>query len=326
MNRHFALFVGIMALAGSVLAGCSNDSTGPADDGQAPAGVSDEMTAIQYFAREDDFVKNEEETFGDVTLEPGEYATFGKIDAAITPLRWGRIITGVNRSVTVNLLPGDSIAIARVTKTITGDFKIRALNGTGDTVVITKPFTDQSTRNVMFKRVRREPVRYWLNWLPVATSLVDGGTVGQSSSIDLVRLAMYLPGGDSVVVTDPNRFWLRYRWTYLYNAADSDVPEFTPGQRVRLQAKLTSAAADTDMVVLRFGVRGLQRARVRMRLTAEQFDPATGKYVRTYEIPFYTHAHTGFFHAGVDAMTRGTIFDDQAPYAVSWWGIPYRVL
>jgi hypothetical protein len=51
-----------------------------------------------------------------------------------------------------------------------------------------------------------------------------------------------------------------------------------------------------------------------------------GTFDRVFEISWPVHFHTGFFTAGVDAMTRGTLFDDQAPYSVNWWGIPYRVL
>jgi hypothetical protein len=28
---------------------------------------------------------------------------------------------------------------------------------------------------------------------------------------------------------------------------------------------------------------------------------------------------------GVDVMTKGTLYDDVAPYAANWWGVPYRV-
>jgi hypothetical protein len=41
--------------------------------------------------------------------------------------------------------------------------------------------------------------------------------------------------------------------------------------------------------------------------------------------PQYIHFHRGFFHLGLDAITRATLMDDSAPYSVSWWGIPYRV-
>ena len=41
--------------------------------------------------------------------------------------------------------------------------------------------------------------------------------------------------------------------------------------------------------------------------------------------PQYVHFHRGFFHMGIDAITRATLMDDVAPYSVSWWGIPYRV-
>ena len=56
---------------------------------------------------------------------------------------------------------------------------------------------------------------------------------------------------------------------------------------------------------------------------------ANGTYTRVYEVsrtvPLFMHANRGYFHMGIDAMTKATLFDDVAPYAVSWWGIPYKV-
>ena len=85
---------------------------------------------MQYFAKNDEFVANDEETFADKAVETFDYGTFGKVDAAITPLRWGRFVTSVTRTVTTTIQPGDTIAIAVVDKNIIGTLKIRGLNGT----------------------------------------------------------------------------------------------------------------------------------------------------------------------------------------------------
>lgn len=322
MKRSLAVLWSAALLAGTFLVGCNKDE-GP--DEQAPSGVgTTEQSAMKYYATGDDFVQNDEATFADKDVEPADYGTFGKIDAAITPLRFGRFITNVSTSVTVEVQPGDSLAIAHVAKVITGTFKIKALNQTGDTVVIDKPFVDNSNRNVIFKRVGREVRRFWVNWVPVATSLVAGATAQTTTPIAVTKLTLFLANGDTITVTDPLGYYLRYRWRALFGGGRQDVPELLGGQRLVLQATILSSSADTDFVALRFGANALQRKRQRMVLVS-QVNNGNGTYTRVYQTPFFVNFHPGFFHAGVDAMTRATIYDDTAPYSVSWWGIPYRV-
>jgi len=329
MKKQHEILFGLAMIAGVLLTGCK-DSAGPGDDEQAPAGVTNEMDAMKYFALQDEFVKNTEETISDDNLYPADYGTFGKVAAEITPLRFGRFITSVTRTATPTILPGDSIAIVFVEKEIMGVFKIRGLNGVGDTVTIEKPFTDNSTRNLVFKRVERNPRMYWRNWVPVATSLVDGGTVAPNDNIDITMVQLFLPNGDTITVTDPNSYYLRYRWLHMYDGGRKDVPEFSPNQRAILQATVVSTSADTDFVALRYGVGTFQKRRMRLTLVSE-VNNGDGTYTRVYQtrdsgMPgFVIHPHRGWFHAAVDAMTRETLYDDAAPYSVNWWGIPYRV-
>ena len=324
MKRTIVALWGMSMVAGLLIVGCNNQSTGP-DDELAPVGVTNEQEAMKYFAMEDAFVKNAEETFRDDAVEPMDYGTFGKIDAAIIPLRFGRFITSVTRTATVTTMPGDTIAVVNVQKTIQGVLKIKALDANGDTLadLIEKPFTDNAVRNVIFKRVNRDLRRYWKNWLPVATSLVSGGTAAPNNNVSITMVKMYLPNGDSITVTDPENYFLRYRWTRLFDGGRNDVPELLGGQRVLLQATIVSTSPDTDFVALRYGVGLFMKRRMRMNLVSEVENGGT--YTRLYEVPFFVHFHKGWFHAGIDAVTRETLFDDQAPYSVSWWGVPYRV-
>lgn len=315
MKKPLALLWTFAALAAMLIAGCSK-VVGPEEQG-------DEQSAIKTYAASDDFVQNDEVTFADKDVEPADYGTFGKIDATITPLRFGRFITNVSTTVTVDIQPGDSIAIAHVAKIITGNFKIKAINTAGDTVVIVKPFVDNANRNVIFKRVARNVDRR-LNWIPVATSLVAGATAQTSTPIAVTKLELFLANGDTITVTDPLGYYLRYRWRPSFGGGRKDVPEVLGGQRLVLQATVLSSSADTDFVALRFGADALQRKRQRMTLIS-QVNNGNGTYTRVFQIAFFMHFHRGFFHAGVDAMTRATIYDDTAPYSVSWWGIPYRV-
>jgi hypothetical protein len=241
----------LLLVAGMLVTGCKKND-GPIDD-TAPVGVTNEEQAMKYFAVNDEFVANDEVTFTDNAIQPFDYGTFGKVDAAVTPVRWGRFITSVTRTVTSVVQPGDTISVSHVEKLIVGTLKIRAITANGDSVTIEKPFTNQSVRNIVFKRVDRDTKRFWLNWVPVATSLVEGGTQVPNNTVNLTKLIVTLASGDTVTVNDPEQYYLRYRWLKLFNGGRKDVPEFLAGQQVKLSVTLVSASADTDLVALRFG-------------------------------------------------------------------------
>ena len=335
MKKGLFVVWGALLMGLPFVMGCDQSATEL--EATAPIGVSSEEEAIRYFAANDEFVLNDEQTLDDQSLEPFDYGTFGKITAEITPLRFGRFITGVSRAIDVDFDTGDTIAVAHVTKEVTGVLKIRGIGAAGDTVIVEKPFADTFVRNIIFKRIARETRRFWMNWLPVASSLVEGGS-SPSSNITITELTVYLPNGGTVVVTDPESYFLRYRWVNLFQGGrigspvfpgwNNDVPEFFAGQPMKLQVKLESAALDTDIVVLRYGFGFGYKRRVRLDMVSEEI--TDGLYTRVYETsqtrPVFCHFHRGFFNMAVVGMTKETLFDDVAPYAVSIWGVPYRVL
>jgi hypothetical protein len=331
MKTPFASFWMILVLTGLLVTGCKNNGASP-DEETPPNGVTTEIEAMKYFASNDQFVTNADETLGDRAVEPMDYGSFGKIQAEIIPVRYGRFIQSVTRTVTVTIQPGDSIAVANIVKTITGTLRILAKYDPQDTTLalIEKPFTDQSERNMIFKRVDRNPRRFWLNWVPVATSLVAGGTTPPplASTLEITKLQLFLPNGDTITVTDPTNYFLRYHWMRVFDGGRRDLPDLEASQHVRMQVTLVSSAIDTDIVVLRYGAGPNHRRRVRLALLSE-VDNGNNTYTRVFETrrmtPPVVHFHRGFFHMGIDAMTRETLFDDTAPYHVSFWGIPYRV-
>jgi hypothetical protein len=324
MKKSLLFLLSASLLAGLFVSGCQKDD-GLND--QAPLGVTNEEQAMKYYATNDEFVANEEETFADKSAETFDYSTFGKVDAAVTPLRWGRLITSVTRNVSSTIQPGDTLSISLVEKTITGTLKIRGLNANKDTVTIDKPFVDTSTRKVVFKRVNRDTRKFWRNWVPVATSLVNGGTVASTPSVKITKLQFVNPNGDEVIVTNPNDYYLRYRWLKLFTGGQKDVPELIAGQELKIIVTLESTSPDTDLVALRYGAGNGQKKRARLTMTSEV--NSNGTYTRIFEIartaPKFVHFHRGFFHMGVEVMTKATLYDDMAPYAVNWWGVPYRV-
>jgi hypothetical protein len=330
MKQPRTILWALVFLASLAVIGCKkDDAVVSTSSDQAPVGVTNEQSAMSYFAQNDEFVNNDEVAFADKAIAPTDYdESLGKVDEAITPLRWGRFVNSITRTVTTTTQPGDTISIARVERTINGVLKIRTLSATGDTITLTKNFQDRSTRNVIFKRVARDTKRYWLNWVPVATSLVVGGTdpAPANEAITITKLE-FEAGGNTVAVTDPLTAWLRYRWMRMFNGGKADVPELTPGEMVTIRATVQSQSADSDMVVLRhgFGIGSAHFKRIRMVMTSQSGPDGNGFYTRTYEKQVPVRIYPGSFHFGVDAVAHATLFDDTAPYSVCWWGIPFRV-
>ncbi len=317
-----------------VVTGCTREDSIVDPLNQPPAGVTNEEGAIKYLALADGFSSNTEVTMNDGEMYPADYGTVGKISADITPLRFGRFIRSVTRTVEVTFENGDSIAIANVTRDLLGVFRIRGINGDEDTVTVEKEFHDRSMKRVFFRRIAHDSERWWRNWIPVGTSLEEGGTVEPNDNIHIRMVELFLPNGDTVVVTDPLSHIMRYRWEKMLGMGDgmrdSDghdrppVPELADGQQLTMRVTVLSASPDTDLVALRFGCSAFHKRRVRMGIVSEE-DNGDGTWTRSYERMWSVPPDRGFFHVAVDAMTHGTIFDDEEPYSVSWWGVPYRV-
>lgn len=324
MKHSRAMLWPVFALAGLLAAGCNKDSTTSPPTDTAPPNVTNEQSARVYFANTDEFVNNDEQTIDDQDIQPTDYSVgeFGKIDTAITPLRWGRFVRQVVRTVTDTVSPGDSIAVVHIHKVISGVLKIRGIR-TGDTVLVQKTFTDTAERNLIFRRVGHETKRFWMNWVPVATSLVAGGTIPPDNNIAITQIELISAGG-TITVTDPLQYYLRYRWVNLWHRGNNDVPELQSGTVDTIRVTLLSNSSDTDIVALRFGVGTFFKRRMRMNIVSEQ-NNGNGTFTRVFQTPFRVHFHKGWFHAAVDAATKATLYDDTAPYSVSWWGIPYRV-
>ena len=178
-------------------------------------------------------------------------------------------------------------------------------------------------KRIIFRRIARDPVRFWRNWVPVATSLVVGGTVEPNNNIEIVKSELFLPNGDTVVVTEPLEHFLRYRWVSMLDGQPHPdrppVPELEAEQQLTMRVTVQSTSSDTDLVALRFGSDLLHKHRQRMSLVSE-VDNGDGTFTRVYEKMWTVPETKGHFHVAIDAMTHGTIFDDTEPYSASWWG------
>ena len=332
MKKELSMIAALALLAGLSITGCKKDDTNSPTGDQPPAGVTNEQTAMVSAAASDEFVTNAADVyaFADPGMAPTNYndgTSLSKTDTVINPLRWGRFISSVTRTTTVTVLPGDTLAYAHISRLVNGTLRIKTtMNGVDS--VFTKIFSDTTGKNVVFRRAAKDTKRYWLNWIPVATSLVQGGTspMPANNGIVITKLQLF-GGGDSITITDPENFWLRYKWLNMYHGGRGDVPQFSMGDSVGVSVTILSQSTDTDMVALRhgFGLQSLHFQRARMTLVSQSGPDGNGFYTKVYTKSIMPRFGVGSFYVGIDAITKATLYDTNAPYSASWWGVPYRM-
>jgi len=310
LRRFLSVFTVVSLL---FLVGCQDTLvdpgvTEPTTDQEAMEKIADEDSSLQSF----DEAYNEDELmdFG-----------LGKIQAQIYPFRvWHRVHL-VSRNLNVDI-QGDT-AYATLTKIYEGTLFIAASYDSGATspdTLIQKIFTATVTRNLIFVKVANTP-RPFLNWRLAAVSLPEGGVL--SSNIDIKKLTIFLPNGDTLVVESPNDYYLsrHHGWLWWWR----DIPIIPRHDSVLVRVELFSAYEEEDFVTVTFGRNKFGGDRYKRRFEFISSTQVVGGYEKVYEQTFRTHGFHGFFHAVINAFPRQVIFDDAAPVESSMWGIPYFV-
>jgi hypothetical protein len=303
----FAFFALAMA---ALFIRCQNEmviepgDTEPTTDQEALEKIVDEDSSLSSF----DYNYDEE----------GLMDFLGKVNTAIYPFKVGHKMRLVNRNLSINYQ--DSIAYGTLTKTFEGLLLIAASfdsNATQPDTVIEKTFTAVVTRELIFKKVANTPYPM-RNWVIAAISLPEGGT--QSPNIDLQKLTIFLPNGDTLVVDEPNEYFLRRGWGWW-----RQVPIIGRGESVQLRVELFSMYEEDDFVTLTFGANRWVRHRAKKLFELVSSTPNGNGWDKVYEQTYTTHQWPGFYHAVINAMPRQVVFDDATPVESEAWGIPYFV-
>jgi hypothetical protein len=291
--EHRLLLVGPLAV---LLAGCGHNDQLLAP---SPAGSSDAQQAAvsAEVARHPELVED-----GVYDSQTQTDATTGAA-AAIDPLFFWRQIVSVERAYEFAFADTDSTgrpttAIVTVHKRLGGWFNVLAADTTAegnptDGHVVKKELHDHWVRRVLLKRVSGVDgeIRPW------RIAAVSGVKI--TSRDGETRLAsLRVQSGDlDTTVTDPLAFWRLRR-----------ILRFQPDAQVMLTA---TTGRDDDVVVLYAGDR-----RFRFHSNGD------GTYVGTWTAT----ALSGVHHLGVNALSHGTLYDDQAPYDSQTWIVPYIVV
>jgi hypothetical protein len=290
MNRRWTYAIPLLAL---LLAGCgSKDQVVAPDSGESMA----QSTAADEVGRHPELI---EDSVYETQTQAQASAAEG-VSATIDPLFFWREILRVQRTVTFAFSDTDSTgqptrAVVTVHKRLSGSFNVLARDpGTEDTTVhvIRKPLHDHWVRRVLLRRVTRLE-RENRPWRIAAVSGVE--VTSRDGDTRLVSLRIQ-SGTLDTTITDPLAFWRLQR-----------VIRLDPDASVTLTA--TTQASD-DVVVFYARDR-----RVRFH------DQGDG----THTLTWTTGSLAGLRHVGVNALSHGTLFDDEAPYDSQTWIVPYVV-
>ena len=331
--RSLRLPLLLAALAAALLSGCGKKNptalNGVSSSGTDQAAVTGAVAATTNLVDDGLMEANDQALFS--AAPPGAAS-------AVRPLRYWRRITDVRRSFSFAFSDTDTTgrptrAVVTVHKELSGTFNLVFDATPADTMlfdtvgVVHKPLSDLWVRQILLRRVHRMPDGDMvLGSGPEDGDDHDGGDgdghrhfrdewkVAGISGVD-VRSFNPLAAGPQpafgvtqikslrvqtatldTTITDPLQFIMLRR-----------IHIFAPSEDVMLTA---TTASKTDVVVL---VRtGLRR---RFHNNGDN----------TYTLTWHTSPEDGLHHFGVNALSNGTLFDDQSPYDSDAWIFPYAI-
>jgi hypothetical protein len=218
--------------------------------------------------------------------------------ALVDPLFFWRNIVRVERSYVFAFADTDTTgrprtATVTVRKRLSGWFNLVVVGqAEGEENVLRKPLRDRWVRRLQLARI--DDARFGRPWRIVASSAVEVTSVDAETRITSLRVRS--TETDTTIV-DPLAFWRVRRILHL-----------TPGADVALT--VTTLRPD-DVVVL-----DLPRFRARFHAEGDG----------TYTLNWKPADVRGLLHFGVNALSRGTVFDDALPYDSQAWILPYRAV
>jgi len=311
MKSRLLLATSLLAAVG-LIAGCGKTTVNSPDASDTPS--LDQAQVASVVASEPEVVEDGQFESADITslgagAGPGATGTL----AAINPLCFWRVITSVERRFEFAFADSDSTgrpttAIVTVHKSLAGRFNIlTGVPGSDSTAldsslsVIHKPLADRWVRRVLLKRGPAADSAACA-WRVVATSGVK--VTSRSATTQIASLRFQTAGVDTTI-TDPLRFFHLRR-----------ILKLEPGTPVTLT--VTTLKNDDVVVMCRFGHR--------FRFHNNGDNTYTGVWqvpdLRQGNCPQPGPGRAPIFHFGVNALSHGTLFDDQAPYDSRAWLLP----
>ena len=245
LSRYILAFFALLVVA--LFVRCQDDVVNP-DDNEPTT----DKAAMEKIVDEDSSLTSFDYNYD----EEGVMDFLGKVNTAIYPFIVGQKMRLVNRTLSIDVQ--DTIAYGTLTKTFEGTLLIAASydsNATEPDTLIQKSFTAVVTRNLIFKKINNTPYPR-RNWILAAISLPEGGT--QSPNIDINKMLIFLPNGDTLTIDSPNNYYLRRGWGWWHN-----IPILGYEDSVKVRVELFSNYQEDDFVTLTWGANRWIKHRVK---------------------------------------------------------------
>jgi hypothetical protein len=326
------LLTGLLGLL--FLIGCERDTSSAISDQQLEDNaIADILTNED--TEDSDYVMDWGIDDGDEKNMYNGYSTFSggsPFPKILTPIdsvvRFGRILNRrIPRNLVIRRVSPDTIWVYM--ERVWGGQFISLEKLDADTFVVhRKQLVHNVKRTAIFtKRIGdqnalRDPRRRW----KLSAVSMGFGTSRPAPTVEIHQIDIATSSGDSYTFTDPLQT--------IFNLPEN-LPVVAQGEVVTIQVLVSNNSSNpvidpetgaTETLLLHFGLNRFHRAR--RQFEYKGVDPATGHSL--FEGSWTVH-EPAFrpFHAIVDAIDNGTIYDDDEqtyPYNSMTWGFPYRVV
>ena len=278
-----------------------------------------------------DLIASDPEVFSQIGVDDDgaqnptyELGNLTKSEEQINTVKFGRKGKFQLESVDVEFFgkPGepDTLAIATITRSFNGNFMVVEKDTNPATpeslIVYKKDMANTLVRKVKFHRVANTPDPP-KNWRRYEVSMEVCSSVPTTISVSEVKIVP--PNSDAIVVTSPLDYFMD---------RDEGIPTFSQGDTVKVFVTLSNSnhypppPGTTVLLHYRCNHR-FERARRPFNDAGLYPDVVAGDGI--YSGYWIVRRPKGVFHAVIDVIDNGTIFDDVAPYNSVSWGTPYKV-
>ncbi len=311
-NLKNSAFILLLIAGFSLFVGCQDNSVDVTEDANSVA-KQEVLQAIDS----DSLLISFEPNYN----EEGVLNYLQKVDAEIKPFKVWHRMKLIDRNVDVSF--DEDTAYAHITNTFEGTLFIASsydASSVKPDTVIKKSFTSIVTRNVVLVKIANTENQR-RNWVVTEVSLPQGGT--QSANIEIQKVTVTFPNGETLEITSPNDYYLVRKWGWWWRW--HNVPVVPRDREVKIKVELTSAYEEDDFVSLTFGADRLGAHRNKKLFELVSSTPDGSLFNKIYEQTFVSNFFPGFFHAIINAMPQQVIKDDSTPVELESWGIPYFV-
>lgn len=236
--------------------------------------------------------------------------------------KWGRKVANVNVNYSITDI-GDTLKSVLVTRTISGYYIIRGYAG-GNPDSVNKPYTEVFTRTIVFKRIKRTADPR-LNWALYQVSMANGKTTSPQVGTDQIKMnniSIYVNGASTPAYSFNGPDFTQNIFTTVWFGGNG-IPEFHPGESIKIVVSLNSNQPDTDYVAWHWARNTFGFHRIPFALTSSNGN-GDRTYTKTFNI--YSSHKLGVFNGYISANTHKSLWDDnQSLFSSTTVGTPYKI-